>query len=237
MVVLRGISTVITPPAWKGRRRVGRRERRAASAGSERCAAAGVPTPGKSPRRAALVPPRRAAGCACALARQKAEGGRAAPLTVSRPRDRGVTSSSSRSCTFSPPSPVRMAAWRGEGGARGGGGRGGRGGRWPTRRRQRWRRPRRHWSWSGAAHADKRIKGARARAQPRSLAPAHAPSSARLRREPHRRCIGGALHHERPSQPHVRPLAPLPLWMTRGRRSALRAPPPPTLAPTCTAAP
>mmetsp|Transcript_28900 Transcript_28900/g.63718 ORF Transcript_28900/g.63718 Transcript_28900/m.63718 type:complete len:240 (-) Transcript_28900:727-1446(-) len=33
------------------------------------------------------------------------------PPRVSKPRDRGVTSSSSRSCTFSPPSPVRMAAW------------------------------------------------------------------------------------------------------------------------------
>ena len=34
------------------------------------------------------------------------------PPAVSRPRERGVTSSSSRSCTFSLPSPDRMAACR-----------------------------------------------------------------------------------------------------------------------------
>uniref|UniRef100_A0A0A9BJB8 GSVIVT00024351001 n=1 Tax=Arundo donax TaxID=35708 RepID=A0A0A9BJB8_ARUDO len=33
------------------------------------------------------------------------------PPAVSRPRDSGVTSSRSRSCTFSLPSPLRMAAW------------------------------------------------------------------------------------------------------------------------------
>ena len=33
------------------------------------------------------------------------------PPAVSRPRLSGVTSSSSRSCTFSLPSPLRMAAW------------------------------------------------------------------------------------------------------------------------------
>ena len=32
------------------------------------------------------------------------------PPAVSRPRDRGVTSSSRRSCTFSLPSPLRIAA-------------------------------------------------------------------------------------------------------------------------------
>nr|AFK45621.1 unknown [Medicago truncatula] len=33
------------------------------------------------------------------------------PPAVSKPRERGVTSSNKRSCTFSLPSPLKIAAW------------------------------------------------------------------------------------------------------------------------------